>query len=772
MFPPRTKADLGIRLSRPADLPLFARTPRERSAVMHDILSLKGDWDYIAAFNVIRWNQLTRSSGSRQARRLQALGAFSGGSAHFEDFAKALSNTIKSKPCSIDDDLRLYVELSCLLGYRNLPFPGFDIEAEARKLANGGNPHPFPPGMSFEKQAARYLSAQGKPVPYMSLHEFVTTPELWLTAGASSEGTFTFSLDGEAHSIRARKNMLPDSVDLSALAARVEMNAQQTHKTLVKSESGKVRLAVAGDLLSYLQMAWISYLAGHAYEKWDGSTVGESTVEESDRLCDMIQRCDRQYSIPFDYSSFDHQAQTDELKVIARILCGHASHNVPSLAQASFQAVCERVVASFDNARLLWRDGDRSGEFPFTGGLASGLGWTSTMGNAWNTVMTATVRDILADEGCDVSGWFAYIRGDDSAIFLDSPVTARVVVATYLRLGILTAPGKYGLWRGQTEFLRVWIRHGRCEAYPVRAFITMQQRKPWSSSPWDEYATLVSLWGSVKTMSRRGIDALKLWHATAPSHAQRVGLPMWVVSAPVALGGLGLGPWDGTRPDQPIPRVDRGVDVIISQQRADMVDREFAESGFQLSDREQVDVARRRVGQVVGADDIPAAAAGYRARLRRAIRAYRPTRLRTQGEPFVGSLRIAAQPGSHASFRDNKTSLGSLAALARQVNACRDVALLRGVSLRSMLRKYMPDLSRMMSGSRHMSDVLDWFVFGITVGSMLHDSLSSDVAQLCARACGGLPFRDRARTISMNWNARDADAILGSTELVRRVWHR
>lgn len=79
---------------------------------------------------------------------------------------------------------------------------------------------------------------------------------------------------------KARKNHILDVIELADLLHAVRTHHTQDNKALVKSELGKIRLAVSAPLPTYLQQASLFSVAGCPYLNWPGNTLEESLEEE------------------------------------------------------------------------------------------------------------------------------------------------------------------------------------------------------------------------------------------------------------------------------------------------------------------------------------------------------------------------------------------------------------------------------------------------------------------------------------------------------------
>lgn len=81
---------------------------------------------------------------------------------------------------------------------------------------------------------------------------------------------------------KARKNLLMDVSDFDEVYRWVSTYAQQENRALIKSKLGKIRIAVASPLETYLQMSWMYALGGVSTSRGWG-TRSEPLAREAAR---------------------------------------------------------------------------------------------------------------------------------------------------------------------------------------------------------------------------------------------------------------------------------------------------------------------------------------------------------------------------------------------------------------------------------------------------------------------------------------------------------
>jgi hypothetical protein len=611
MWPPRTKTDLALRRTRLLDFVICARENGRVDDVRYVMTASREGWDIIFVTNLV---VATLTFGMDWFRRWQWLGAFDADLAHYIAVAKKVNDLGKTVGI-IDDNWTWFVECAVMGGYRNPPFPGFDVVEEAKALADGGEEHNYF-GWNWRDLCREFLPMSYRHVKFKTFRQFVIDGD-WITGGASSVGRLHLTgPDGKTYNIKARKNMVPDVIELEKLADDAEAATSQENFTIVKSELGKLRLAVAGDIYTYLKMTWVNELLGGAYYDWPGNTSEEDFEQQTLRLERTLELCARGYGLPYDYAGFDHQPQTDELLGIVDRLCEHAALNVPPSERPAFDRLVGSIKFGFRSATLETRvPGEDNVKLPVTGGLMSGLRWTSTVGNAWNSVMTGLAMKLLTSWGISTDQIERFIRGDDSAIFTPNWATGAAVNLAYDAIGAKGGEGKFSLQHGQMEFLRVWF-NTRCWGYPARALPGLTQRKPWSNQPWSEDMVLKALYDTCRTLTRRAesraADISALWRTLRRVWCRNHSLPVQVTVAPAARGGYGIEPptigesWSIV---PPVPRATAIDSLTVNNQttwRATKL-REYALERYDLvvSEEDAARIARAELLSTVNADNVP-----------------------------------------------------------------------------------------------------------------------------------------------------------------------
>lgn len=548
VFGYRTKKDLSIRRLRLEDI---RRLMHARGYVGWGVYVLStgvGGWDVVAVTNVLLACWL---EGLDWFKWWQQTGAWDGGITNFSEVAKRVN--VVAKGVGVTGKPRWDIaESAGLVGYRNPPFPGFDVVVETKALAAGGELHHWSRAEFSAKARELFLARVMPPEDQTSLLTYVQFGD-WATSGSSSVGRVNWQAGEEEGHFKARKNMVPDVVDWKEVAAKLADFTPQENTTLIKSELGKLRLAVAGDIFTYWRQAWISSIMGRVYESWDGSTSGERGLRLLERIERMTEWARFGWGMPYDYQAFDHQPTLWEMVVLADTLCELAQKSAGS--EDIYREVLEqreKIRYGFEHATLKTRKnlaGDNPEVVvPVTGGLNSGLFWTARVGDMWNMVVSALAKSDA--EELIGAGHYGerFIKGDDAAFSAEDPFDLLLLKMMMDRRGAKAGVGKFGVHKAESEFLRVWMAEGRARGFRMRAIPTMTQRKPWSTDPWEEEGNLRALYQAGGTYVRRGGDVSQwgeLWDSELKRWAERRGVKAEVVSVPRLLGGLGLGVWDG-----------------------------------------------------------------------------------------------------------------------------------------------------------------------------------------------------------------------------------
>jgi hypothetical protein len=780
MWPPRTKMDLSLRRSRLLDWVKIYRANGQMSWLYDILRSTRAGWDLIFVTNVVAAAWVF---GSEWWDRWNYLGAWSGDLGHFLVVAKEVHNLAKT--VGIEDKRWMdYAECTVLCGYRNPPFPGFDVFEEAEALAHGGTEHRLF-GHTWDALVAEFLPMSYHPVSWIPFKQFVVQAD-WLTSGASSVGRVTVQTDdGKELSIKARKNMVADVCDLEKLADDALAATKQINHTIIKSELGKIRLAVAGDIYTYLKQTWINYLLGGAYYDWPGNTSEESFTQQTERLAKMVELCSTHLGLPYDYKGFDHQPTTPELKGIVRRLVSHARLNVPSDSWDEYDAIGLNVIEGFDQSILLATENGKTEEYDVSGGLMSGLRWTSVVGNAWNSVMTGLCLKLLTAWGIPTGKIVRYIRGDDSAIYVPNWATGAAMNLAYDAVGAEAGVGKFSLQDHAMEFLRVWIT-SRCSGFAPRSIPSLTQRKPWSSQPWSEDMEIRAIYDACKILRRRcssteRID--KAWLVLRRIWCVNHNLPEAVMWTPTWAGGFGIEPpavaqeWT-IKP--PVPKAALTGFHITNQTswRATRLQQRIqTDYGIDLGPR-ALEVASEELKATISADNIPSVATRVRQQWLRDVRSARCKAHRVLKAVNIRPPEVylpAYQPSKVADLMQRLHAVAPLFGKCPEIiRAKNDYNIVRPkISFNRWVDRYFPDVSllrRRFHRSWHISEIYDYLSGFMTLApARIHPALVKVLALYTAGVFRPSKRIDRYSTVWAG-SVYEADVLVSPLSQIVYSW--
>lgn len=686
----------------------------------------------------------------RQMEMLQSLNNFIIG-------ANSLNLVMKKYKVSMPIRLML-AEGANLTGFRQMPMPGFDIVKETKALAEGGEPH----GINdldwlrqFETAAMEVMAGQEvHKVEWITLEDYIKQ-DLASTAGASSIGKVHYEFNGKKGKFKARKNLLYDILSPEEIYKIVMENYDhQVASAFVKPEMGKLRIAVTGDIESYYVCSWLNYLAGHCYTTWRGNTLEEGRLEQMRRMEQTLEELIDSFSIPFDYKGFDHQPTLDEVAIELRLYLSNALHNTPAEFVEFVKHVIDVVIESFYNSVTIVRDeSGKKWTFKVTGGVQSGVRLTSLLGNFWNQTMTQLVTKILGTPKQVIA---KYIRGDDSSIITKTYEMALLFRLGYAAFNAQGADAKYGIHFEQTEFLRIWYANDRCYGYPNRAIPALVQRKPWTSDPWDPEGVIRAQLKTVRLIERRLDRALpQIESIVIQSWVRKRKLSARWLAVPILMGGLGILPWNGWRPETPMPKLDYSeikvkfdVATGTSERYITRLADQVVQTKVELTEQDGLQLQQEAMRGKAGSDDLPGLNRIYRNKYKDELTLFHKKKtewvkiwnhltldesmmfgLRAlENVQTVSDLRHLVRPSYYGRYRRQQNEWRTLQVLARY----------QDMDLRTEFIKYAPDFffdrRQLEKKGMHRTMATDW-LFGHYArysASFVHDQAAESIEQVAA----------------------------------------
>jgi len=192
LHPPRCKADLSIRRSRYMDIYNYIIKQDLNDSILRTINGYQ--YDYITTCNLFLAYSFF---GDRWFRRWEGICTFADDIEWMSSVMDKISNKVKLIGCNVDGWQSL-LENKCLTGYRQLPFPGFSMADECRKLANGGIKHKWSANRPLFRKAIREILLKDVVIPTnkMGFKDYIAS-NIWARSGSSSMGKLTLTFDGK-----------------------------------------------------------------------------------------------------------------------------------------------------------------------------------------------------------------------------------------------------------------------------------------------------------------------------------------------------------------------------------------------------------------------------------------------------------------------------------------------------------------------------------------------------------------------------------------------
>jgi len=341
-----------------------------------------------------------------------------------------------------------------------------------------------------------------------------------------------------------------------------------------------------------------------------------------------------------------------------------ASVPVPLELQPQWRFVVEKVLASYRDSEISMNiDGVEYVE-EVSGGLPSGVRFTSVFGNLWNAALTNIVRSLATRLlGYDPIKQLA-IKGDDTALVCSTATECLIVRYCYMAVNAVGLDSKFGISQGHYEFLRKEIGVRGVRGWPCRAIAAITQRKPWLAQPMSPTALVETTASTIRTLERRVGRSLPQIHLANKQKWSKYYSQshMWL-ELPVRLGGYGVYPWHGWVPNGRLPRPTKPVLRV-----GNLVDREVGYSWETFTGEENAKIVHEEAQIKVGAADIPGISARSNRSWAEQVRKIRVTWVRSGVTPVVAPIPsapavIASEfwpkpgPGRHVSVNDANLSL-------------------------------------------------------------------------------------------------------------------
>lgn len=591
LYQPRSSADLAVRRLRLKDIwPYLDRSQK------NFILTLS-HLDLMLVTNISVW---IICFGVNKAKDLAKRGFFNS-LLDFVDRSTKLSSEIKRYDGSLDDTKQATCELNSLTGYLQNDIEPTDWKAKVKELATGGNEHGYE-GMNWEKAFSDSLSSV---CPKRATPRFLTFPEfiesgVWLTPGSSSIGHIEWSWGDKRGRFKARKNMLEQIYTTEELIEIVdEWSGRLESKAFTKDELSKRRIAVASNIESYLVESYILHNLGHMYKKWQYITLDENAKQNHERTSDVVLLLQQgKWALPFDFKNFDHQPNMQE--ILKMINYNQALITPTKGYEMEWKYYCNQMLKSYKNNTITFNKDGVSVSERMTGGLPSGVRWTSLLGNQWNAVVSNIARQLTTRMlGYDPVLRLG-VRGDDTYILADKAGELLLFRLAYGALNTIGLDSKFGISRNVCEFLRNEISVNGCRGWSNRSIPSITQRKPWNAGEITPGNDVITVADNIYTLSRRLQKDVSVLHSANKNKWSRYTNqdPRWL-HLPRHLGGFGIYEFEGWIPDRPYykfePQKFHIEKLVPAEQYA----------WIELSSSELLQISQHRINNTINSDDIP-----------------------------------------------------------------------------------------------------------------------------------------------------------------------
>lgn len=510
--------------------------------------------DPITITNVTIWVQL---HGYEAFEVMLEGGAFNDVASLMEK-GSGLSSYVKRFTHDPFDLKQVFAEVNVLTGFLNNDVAPVDWVTKMVELAHGGEDH----GIDQERWLQVFSDSlseisQGygpKPEMAFTLKDYIDSGK-WITAGSSTVGEIKWTLEGKNGRFKARKNMVQILYTTDQLYDLVmSWDGKTRSEAFIKNEIAKRRLAVASNFESYILDSYMLFLYGDSWKNWKFITLDETPRQAQERTAKVSRLMGRgHYALPFDYDSFDHQAQTAELLIIVRKFIDSIS--VPPSYQGTWTHIKRLILSGYEWGVMRIRTSEgRVVETKVTGGLPSGVRLTSLIGNVWNASVTNMVVGLASTLTGGVRPEAVGVRGDDTYVISESPAYLGLIRRLYQSLNARGKDAKFGIATKICEFLRNEISAEGQRGWTNRSITSVTQRKPWTSAPWqvDQQVTISRL--AIDTLSRRVRKDCSFLHRANKSKWSRFYRQSsdWL-HLPRRLGGLGIYEDNGMRPSGKLP---------------------------------------------------------------------------------------------------------------------------------------------------------------------------------------------------------------------------
>lgn len=589
LIKPRCKADLAVRRI----------TLKDIAHECEDTVRWLTHLDLITATNLCVWAKIW---GNDVFMKVKSTGMFNS-IASLIEMGGEVSSYVKRFPAD-DGSKQMFAEISTLTGYLQNDIHEVSWQEELKALAHGGAPH----GLigeniidTFKRNLSSWCPMRSRK-PFITMRDYIDSGR-WITSGSSSIGKVEWRQDEKHGHFKARKNMVQFLYTTDELLDLVnKWNGKLKSRAFTKDELSKRRLAVACNIESYLCEAWTLEIMGHFYKAWDFLTLDESPVQQHTRTIKVASQLrGGDWALPFDFKAFDHQPTTNEIETLLSHNLGGVS--LPVENRAEWIKYVSKIKSSYrHNTITLSKDGQTHKEM-MSGGLPSGVRFTSLVGNQWNMMMTLRAREIVNSISGQENKFTIGIKGDDTYIISDRASVLYLYRLAYESINAVGIDAKFGITQGVCEFLRVEIGGTYARGWTNRSIPTITQRKPWASESADLTTAVTTVASCIHTLERRLLRDMEWLHNINRVKWSRFTKqsPRWL-ELPREYGGIGVYPWRGWKSNIPWPQPATDKTWTIT---SDLVGKQL--EWITLSESEQIKYSLVSMHDTISEDNIPGA---------------------------------------------------------------------------------------------------------------------------------------------------------------------
>lgn len=382
---------------------------------------------------------------------------------------------------------------------------------------------------------------------HISVNTFLDDPNHWARSGTSDSERLHVLVGGKV--VRARKSKWATALAITRqqLGSLFWARTKQRNKAIQKRELGKVRAIIAGDLGTYLNMAYVgryvtSRLAGHP-----NSTL----FYRASQLVDLWERMASDsldpdtIKMPVDQEGFDHQVDMDMIAIVNAAFHKLIDQEPDPAARAELHAVLRHIEFRLDGGTVTV--GGKT--IRITKGILSGWAWTAL----YDTIINAGELHAMRKRGAEISGQCELrdwnVQGDDDRTLFSGWKDAASLWTAYTEAQFSVNPSKFFIRTDSDEYLRQVGFAGSTTGYPARACPTLVWRNPVSREPApgeERMRESITSWNQYFNRSGRESWSLALADVAGATR-QDIATITHLARSPTTVGGLGLewaeGPW-------------------------------------------------------------------------------------------------------------------------------------------------------------------------------------------------------------------------------------